>query len=342
MKFIFHIGAGKTGSSSIQSSLQNNSFKLKEKGIWYLGMMLNNIPMQKYNWQKHTSGITVKKFHELSEAEASKQILDVLHPAIKYAQEKNYHTLIWSNESFFGRRYNFIKALETLQNEGITVEILIYVRDHASWSQSAYIQWGIKHKSYDGKFKSFSEWIDDDERFPFFYRNIHRLDKKIPNTVNVHNMSACKDVVLDFYHYIGLQENSLEVFRDNDSPSNTELFLRAIFNSRFNTKMLVRKYDLTFGTNITYDKTPKKFLEELLPNKNDLLKVDKRSNQDRLQMNNFLLQQGQKPLREQNFSTRAKQVNTDELIVALSQMITEQALRIDKLEKKLNNIHPNN
>jgi len=340
MRVIFHIGAGKTGSSSIQKSLKANEKQLKENGIWYLGMMLDLASTQKFDWQKQTSGISVEEFHKLSEEDASKQILDILRPTIEDAKKMNYHTLVWSNESFFGRKYNFTKALKSLQDEGVDVEILVYVRDHASWSQSAYIQWGIKHKTYKGKLQSFSEWIKN--RIPYFYKDIHRLDKKIPNVVNVHNMSACQNVVLDFYRFLGVEEKNFTILRDNDSPNNTELFLHAAFNSKFQTKVLIRRYDHAFGNKISYNKTPEMFLKELLADKDDLLEVDKLTSQDRKQINNLLKQQDEKPLQEQTASVKSTKIDTDELVMALSDMLMEQAKRISILEQKLRKIELTN
>jgi len=336
MKLIFHIGAGKTGSSSIQKSLRKNDLKLKEQGVWYLGMMLGSTAVQKYSWQQQASSIVVEDFHKLSEDEATNQILDVLQPIIALAKEKHYHTLIWSNESFFGRKYNFTNALKALQDQNINIEILIYVRNYVSWAQSAYIQWGLKHKTYEGKIQSFSEWIKN--KIPFFHHDIHRLDVKLPNVIKVRNMSACQDVVLDFYHYIGLEENTLDAFRDNDSPNNTELFLRSLFNSKFNAKVLIKRYDNLFGNNISYDITPENFLQNILPTENDFLKINKIIQEDQFRMNKLLLKQGQPILIEKSTNPRSSQVNTNELIMALSDIIMKQAKRIDIIETKLKEI----
>lgn len=40
IKFIFHIGRGKTGTTSIQKTLREYSDELAKQGFWYLGNIL--------------------------------------------------------------------------------------------------------------------------------------------------------------------------------------------------------------------------------------------------------------------------------------------------------------
>lgn len=333
MKFIFHIGAGKTGTTSIQKTLRKNDEILKELGVWHLGMMLERSPVKQYDWQLDLSTPTMRKFHTLSEEVAEKQLLDVLIPTIKLAKERKYHTLVWSNESFFSQQYNFVSALKVLAQQGIEIEILVYVREYLSWAQSAYSQWGIKHKTYRGNFQPFSKWID--KRQPSFYYEIDKLMKKYPDVVKVRNMSAVGNVVEDFFTFIDVDSNDIVLFRDNDAPVNEELFFRALYDSKFQREVFIKQFNHAFGDTIPFLKTPELYLSEIFPDTNDMKKLYQDTLHDREQLNEVLIQQGQKPLHDPGFVPRTSQLDTEKLIMALCDMLMTQTKRIDILEKEL-------
>ena len=331
MKLIFHIGAGKTGSTSIQRTLRENDVLLKERGVWYLGLMLERIETKLFDWQKMSS--VVPEFHRLTNEQAKKQLLDVLRPMIKEAQEKKFHTLIWSNESFLAGKHNFTGALQELQKDGVEVEILIYVREYASWTRSAYVQWGIKHKTYKGKLQTFEEWSQ--RHSPSFYREMKNLLEIMPETVKVRNMSAVDDVVLDFLDYAQIKHDGIRVFRDNDSPKNEELLLRALFNSKYGGQVLPARFENILGKQIPFSKSPKEFLEDLLPKKHDLEIVLMKTSDDRESLNQLLLNQGQTVLENDEVSLKTANVNSEKLLMALADIVMQQSRRIDKLERIL-------
>ncbi len=333
MKLIFHIGAGKTGSTSIQRTLKENDAVLKEKGVWYLGLMLENSENKLFEWQQASS--VVPEFHRLSNDEAQRQLLTVLRPVVKEAQEKNIHTLVWSNESFLGGKHNFIGALQELQKEGIKIEILIYVREYASWTRSAYIQWGIKHKTYKGNLQTFREWSE--KHTPSFYRQMKNLLEIMPESVFVRNMSAVEDVVVDFLDFANIESSSIKVLRDNDSPKNEELLLRALFNSNYQSEVLPQRFNNILGRDIPFLQTPEKFLESLMPTSDDLNNILLHTIEDQEQLNQKLLEQGQAQLEGKAVSRKSTEINTDKLVLALADIVMQQSRRIDKLERIISN-----
>lgn len=337
MKLIFHIGAGKTGSTSIQRTLKENDALLKEKGVWYLGLMLERTTTKLFEWQRNSS--VVADFHHLSNDEAKRQLLEVFRPIIKEAKEKNIETLIWSNESFLGGKHNFIGALQELQKEGMEIEILIYVREYASWVRSAYSQWGIKHKTYKGKLQTFREWST--AHTPSFFKQMKNLLEIMPETVNVRNMSVVEDVVLDFFEFAKIKSEDINIFRDNDSPKNEELFLRALFNSKYHAQVLPARFNNVLGENIPFSQTPKEFLEKLLPTNSDLDNVLIDSAEDREKVNRILLAQEKKQFDGKNYSVKPIEVNTEKLVMALADIVMQQSRRIEKLERKLTEINNN-
>ena len=56
--------------------------------------------------------------------------------------------MIWSNETFLGNDAIVFPAVQRLTEAGVgALRIVAYVRRPDAWAQSAYLQWGIKHKT---------------------------------------------------------------------------------------------------------------------------------------------------------------------------------------------------
>ena len=329
MKLIFHIGAGKTGSTSIQRTLTLNDTLLKERGVWYLGLRLERASAKLFKWQETHSAI--QDFYRLSNDEAKKQLLEVFRPITEEAKEKNIETLIWSNESFLGRNHNFTGALQQLQKEGVEVEILIYVREYASWAYSAYLQWGIKHKTYLGKLQTFTEWSKTHP--PSFYKQMKNLLEIMPERVSVRNMSAIEDVVLDFLDFANIESEGIEISHSNQTPKNEELFLRALFNSKIDARVLPERFNNILGKDIHFSVRPKEFLDELLPTDDDLKSVLRETAYDQEEINSILLTQGQKKLEEKKYSAKSTDIDTEKLLMSLADIVMDQSKRIDNLER---------
>lgn len=334
MKLIFHIGAGKTGSTSIQSTLRENDKILKEQGVWYLGLMLERVETKHYDWQITSS--VVPEFHHMPEEEASNQVLEVLRPIIEEAKATNIHTLIWSNESFLGGKHNFMSALKKLKEEGVKIELLIYVREYASWMRSAYIQWGIKHKTYKGKLQTFTQWSPN--HIPAFYHQMKNLLDQMPEEVYVRNMSVLKDVVTDFLTFGNIDTNKIQIFRDNESPKGEELFLRALFNSKYPPQVLPSRFDNIMGNGLSFSKTPQNYLEELLPNTEDLNNIITHSVEDQEALNILLLSQDQEALKTVNASPKSMPIDNEKLLMSLADIIMQQSRRIDRLERLIEDL----
>ena len=91
MNIILHIGAGKTGTTSIQSALEKETKLLTEQGFKYLGLMLENCYDKKYIWQnKH------QDFHQVmtQNHQIKEELYEILNLTIDNAKKENIHTLI--------------------------------------------------------------------------------------------------------------------------------------------------------------------------------------------------------------------------------------------------------
>ena len=135
-----HVGAGKTGTSSIQKTLLSNQSELNEQGIHYMGLMLEQAPLKKYLWQKQRG---TEAFSELEGETRRQQALEVIRNSVKKFQDKGISHAIWSNESFLKRPNMVMDILRQLRSDGVDIEIIAYVRRHDAWMKSAYIQWGL-------------------------------------------------------------------------------------------------------------------------------------------------------------------------------------------------------
>ncbi len=334
MKLILHLGAGKTGTSSIQRTLRENDTLLKKNGVWYLGLMLERSGNKLFDWQREST--VIHDFYKLSHDVAEAQLLEVLRLTIEEGKKSNIQTLIWSNESLLMMKRSIASAFQVLQEEGIEIELLYYVRDYTSWAHSAYLQWGIKDKMYEGKLKTFREFRKI--RFPHFYKDIEYFIKVMPEAIKVRNMSATENVVLDFLNFAQIKIDNLEIFRINDTPKNEELLLRATFNSRYDGRVLPKQFDNIIGKNISFSKTPKQFLEELLPIGQDMENVLDDSLGDRELMNELLLQQSQ-PVLDSNIPvSKSPDINNDKLLMALTEIVVRQSQKIAGLQKTVNEI----
>ena len=141
MKITIHVGQGKTGTSSIQDFLASNFDILLKNKILY-SMFLNdaNKPILK--------GFGDKKLMNLHEPELVKQKMELLnHFLVKHDIER----FIWSLESLFAHSLEEIQQIKNYLDFD-EIEIIVFLRRQDSWFQSAFYQWGWKHKTYVGRY----------------------------------------------------------------------------------------------------------------------------------------------------------------------------------------------
>jgi len=330
IRLIVHVGAGKTGTSSIQKTLEKNVNVLKNHGIEYLGLMLEKAEHKLYDWQNASR---IEDFHLLSLEKTEIELLNVLRPTIESARKNKIHTLIWSNESFFTRYDKLCNTLKVLEREGVNIELIAYVRRHDSWARSAYVQWGLKHKTNYGELLNFASWIK--RRKPSFYPTLHDILNIFPNQLTIRNMDTMKDVVKDFLTLCNLDNIELKVVRANESPKNEELFLRTLFNSQFEEQKLPVEFDKIISSDLNFAQTPNTYLQALLPTEKDLENINKDVEFDRESLNKLLHKQGQEGITESKLTFNDMHIDSEKLIYILSEIVIKQAKRLDKIEKML-------
>ncbi|WP_096788028.1 hypothetical protein [Rhodobacter sp. CZR27] len=230
VKLVIHVGHGKTGSTSIQQSLEAARDRLAAQGVQYLGLMLEHAATaERPRWQVQTGSNAF--FQDTPPEEANAQLLRVLGDEADRLAAAGIRTAIWSNEWLFTRSRWVLGALLALQDRGLEIEVQCYVRRHDEWAQSAYAQWGLKHKSYEGPVRDFASWLETfgDRQFRFAPA-LAAWDGAFGPAFKVFNFDAAADVVHHFLNRNGLGE--LPTVKDNISPDRTLMVTQAVYNGR--------------------------------------------------------------------------------------------------------------
>lgn len=330
LRLVFHIGDGKTGTSSIQDSLRANRAVLEKHGVWYLGQMLELAPGPRMPWQRANAG---EEFVRLPPARAGAELQQVLGAIVSAARAAGAGLLIWSNEVFFGRADAAWAPLRALREEGVQVDVVAYVRRHDAWLQSAYLQWALRHKTHAGPVQPFREWAA--RRHKRFTLALKRVEKELPGALVVRNFDAVGDTLADFLGLTGLGELGLQMVRSNETPSGAELVMRALFNTRVEGKAPIRLFNRAAGGEPQFRRSASAYLRALLPGEEDLAAARARCATDRVRLNRLLAAQGQPPVATGALAPRSAAVDESELLFALCDLVMHQAHRIEQLEQRL-------
>lgn len=220
MKVIFHIGMGKTGSSSIQATLNQAKPDLKKQGVFYEGMFFNEVA-EKFK------GLTGQQILFESSGEQRPQFVERIAKYFDGLKEKGAELVIMSNEAFIGQN-NLFKDI-VAASEKIDFEFHGYVRSPHDWIKSAYAQWGIHDKQNTGPVEPFAKKA---RTLLGWYGSV--LDWSDCETLNVtfHAYDGIADVSEHFFEICGIP-NYQKVPRVQTRLSPAELYYRAKFNSLF-------------------------------------------------------------------------------------------------------------
>ncbi|GAA0762376.1 hypothetical protein LRH25_22695 [Ideonella azotifigens] len=324
VRLILHAGSGKTGTSSIQATLRDARHTLEAQGVWYLGLVLEHAPVQRHAWQKF--GETAR-LHALPHAEGADQLHGVLVATVALAIERRIHTLIWSSESLFDRPDKAIEAMHRLDPAQVDRHVVIYVRRHDAWASSAYLQWGIRHKTYRGRLLRFAHWAE--RRGVRFQPNIQRFTEAFPGKVTLRNFDHVRNAVADFLLICRIDAQGVEEQRENITADDNELYLRALFNDQADEPQLPAAFNRSIGRRLKEDAAPEAFLQALLtgaaPHADAI-------HADRLLVNQWLLASGCEPLHEQPALTHTVQIDRARLVLHLATLAMDQAVRLARLE----------
>jgi len=227
---IIHVGAGKTGSSSIQSLLASSKAEMESQGYAYLGRMLEvyvdlqTLPRQSWQFNK---GWPEWLFSKGAENEA---FVLRLYEQLDGLEKHGIHTVIISNEGLLNHTAAFERVIDSFAARGIIVDVLALLRRHYEWAFSAYLQWGVRHKTIPGRILPFRQWIS--RRTPLFASSLLAWrDCPGVNGLRLINYSAVPDVIPAFLDRIELRLSyNKNTTRVNQAASVLEAILLGTYN----------------------------------------------------------------------------------------------------------------
>jgi len=230
---LFHIGMGKTGTSSIQCALETSSDRLDAAGVRYLGMWMGAARTQFDGFAGFQSFLALNPAGMEAAADALLASLDA-DPANGGAGR-----FVMSNEQFLENAPALVPFFRRL-SERARVRLVIYARAPESWLPSACAQWGLLHKTNVGPIQPVATVA---RRMIVQYDSIRVWHAAFGDQVMLRIFDPKVDVVADFAGLIGVDlkapPQNLQV-----RPSRAELLLRAAFNNSRPGMSLPDDFDL--------------------------------------------------------------------------------------------------
>lgn len=327
VELIVHLGDGTTGAAQAQRILRQRAAELDALGTRFLGQMLERVQPRRFDWQHEQR---VEAFHALPAGRAAAEAAAVLDAAVADACERGARRLVWINDTLLRRGTAALDALRRLDPARVRVRPVAYVREHGAWARDAYLQWGLRHKTYDGPVQPFDAWAGK-RRFDVADRLAPWLEA-FGDDVDIRNHDALADAAADFLGSLGLAATP--------SPSPParpmeELALRAIFNDRIAGPVAPARFnDLLGAQDIDFGLAPERWLEQRLPSADDLARLAGACAVDRAALDALLAARGQPALAP---SEAAGLVALDggTLAGVLFQMLLLQATRVERLEQRV-------
>ena len=231
--FLFHIGMGKTGTSSIQYALDLSADRLAAKGLRYLGMWMGAVRPEFDGFAGFQSFLALDPSGMAAAADALIAALDA-DPA-----NRGGGRFVISNEQFLENAQVLVPFFRRL-SERARVRLVIYARAPESWLPSACAQWGLLHKTNVGPIQPVATVA---RRLIAQYDSLRDWHAAFGDQVLLRIFDPKVDVVADFGTLIGVDlrapARNLQV-----RPSRAELLLRAAFNNSRPGMSLPDDFDL--------------------------------------------------------------------------------------------------
>lgn len=152
-RLVIHAGLGKSGSSAIQKYCRDQPAALRAAGALYLGMYLERAAPSPDDF---ASSAALEKALEAGGDGVIDRLVALL--TAKLASRPGVATFVWSQiglATHAGVVGQVIARLAPVCD----VEVILYFRHQADWLVSAYRQWGVKHKTYEGPIRSFADYL---------------------------------------------------------------------------------------------------------------------------------------------------------------------------------------
>jgi len=313
---------------------------LAKQDIRYLGIMLEYAQnTAKQNWQ--IPGGADIFFSPQKADERAEEVYLILKEELEVLTKQGVKTAIWSNEWILERHAFMIPILQRLWDEGQEINLQCYVRRPDKWAQSAYSQWGLKHKTYLGEIKPFEKWRSDSGISFKAYPDVKQWVDCFGSDFRLFNFDETGNVVAHFLKVNGVRD--LDVVNENITPSPEIMAAQAVFNNRSHDAVRPLSFIPFLNFLQRHDpagvKTPE--LGDLMPSTDELARLVEESFDDVEKVNSILEASGEPPL---SFASPPKQIDQPtswemeqfllKAVFGLFQKVNNLQHQLDKVKKE--------
>jgi hypothetical protein len=336
-ELILHVGAGKTGSTSIQFTLRDaGAPALAEQGLAYFGLMLETLEAARaHDWCVPGQPQLYFQARGEAAARADAEAEAVALEALRSAGEQGIRRVVWSNEAFLVQNKRILPLAERLAGQGVPVQVVAYVRRHDKRAQSAYVEFALKSKRFKGPLKPFRDWVGAHMQLGYA-EALSTWTAAFPGRVGVYNFDALDDVAQHFCALIGA--SGLSASRANETPSDALMTAWTVYNGT--------KERATWAGDFRRVARPLKLLADrdippldaLLPSSDDLAAAQALYAEDAAAVNRLLAAQGQPELTFDPVEARMPEVSDWEMNRMLLQMVFSLQEQVLKLQKQVDDL----
>lgn len=229
---IFHVGMGKTGSTSIQGALAQSAPELAQSGVKSLGMWLGMLGPEFDGFHGFQSFL--KQPPEELEDAGQRLLQWILEEQERSATQ----VFVVSNEQYLENVSRLLPFFRPMLGR-VRLRVLIFARPPATWLPSAYAQWGVVHKINIGPVLRFSAMS---RRLIRQYGFIRKWHEAFENSVILREFDPQKDIVAEFGEVLGVHLRNSPTKLQARLPV-SELLMRAAFNNSHSEPTLPQSFD---------------------------------------------------------------------------------------------------
>lgn len=334
---VLHIGIGKTGSTAIQNALSKSTDYLDSKLVQYWGLNLEQVQSpssERYPWQLKTG---TEKLLSLNQKDACEQVESALRKALVHLPIGGIG--IWSNEILYAHSGTLLPVVTKLLDEGIVhIRVIACVRSLSRWLPSAYRQWGVRHKTYPGRVRSFLTWAAESESFLRFGSKLSAWDQCLGERLELINYDSSDNIVTTFMKRLGCWSDGCSLVqhtRDYATPGATQLALWALVNDQSDSPVAPTAIQrLLQSAGLLQRKYHRFNPEKLVVTQESVNIVEKILVDDQTLVNEMLQRRGEPILfRDTTCIDEGPPVDTTQLLALLAEIVISQHQRIEALEK---------
>lgn len=236
VEVIFHIGMGKTGTTSIQRALEGSKASLAIQKTEYLGRWFDSIDA------KYFGPAGEQIFFKSSPEEMKENAIVFLNSLNHRYSLGSACRFIISRESIFEHVDSFSPFVSELK-KNCSVRIVVYARSPYSWLPSAYNQWQIRHKTTRGNVQPYSVAA---RRLVKKYGNFKTWIEEHPEIITLRTYHKKLDVVEDFAEILGVDIGAHRK-RALEREGVAEGTLRAAYNNIFSEPVRPEQFNDAMG-----------------------------------------------------------------------------------------------